>query len=333
MSIEEKLVTLRRQKGWSQEELAEQMGVSRQAVTKWESGIATPDLDKLIRLSDLYGVTLDDLVKGNSSAASNAENTASAQRAETKPIEESRRVVTAEEANTYLHTRRRAALPTAIGVFLCILSPITLILLAGLSDIRCIPLPEDLAAGIGLCTLFLLVAIAVGLFLYTGRHSRRFAFLEDTVFILEEREMFLSRQNAFELRYTRYNIIGAALCILSLVPLFIGMAIDSHNDMYGIIGAVSIFFLCGVGVFFFVLGGMVFGSYDKLLEIGDYTEKKKEEKESKELFSEIYWAFPIALFLLFGFLFGGWHWAWVLFPIAGVLYPAFYAIIRLISKR
>lgn len=58
------LIRLRRSRGWSQEQLAELVGVTRQAVSKWEAGRSTPDLDRLLALSDLFGLTLDQLVRG-----------------------------------------------------------------------------------------------------------------------------------------------------------------------------------------------------------------------------------------------------------------------------
>ena len=60
-----KLQNLRKGKGLSQEALAEQLNVSRQAVSKWESGAGYPEMDKLILLSNLFGVTIDYLVKDN----------------------------------------------------------------------------------------------------------------------------------------------------------------------------------------------------------------------------------------------------------------------------
>ena len=64
MDISEKLYALRRGRQLSQEELAEILGVSRQAVQKWESGASTPDVGNLVALSDYFGVSLDELVKG-----------------------------------------------------------------------------------------------------------------------------------------------------------------------------------------------------------------------------------------------------------------------------
>ena len=54
MILADKIITLRKQKGWSQEELAHQMDVSRQAVSKWESASSIPDLDKILKLGELF---------------------------------------------------------------------------------------------------------------------------------------------------------------------------------------------------------------------------------------------------------------------------------------
>ena len=63
MTLAEKLLSLRTEKGMSQEDLAEQLGVSRQSVSKWETGQSVPDLDKIIKLADLFGVSVDELVR------------------------------------------------------------------------------------------------------------------------------------------------------------------------------------------------------------------------------------------------------------------------------
>lgn len=63
MELSEKLYKLRKDNNWSQEELAEKMEVSRQTVSKWESNKAIPELNKLVKLSELYNITLDELVK------------------------------------------------------------------------------------------------------------------------------------------------------------------------------------------------------------------------------------------------------------------------------
>ncbi len=64
MTTADRIQSLRKAKGMSQEELADRVGVSRQAVSKWESEQATPDLDKIVIMSDIFEVTTDYLLKG-----------------------------------------------------------------------------------------------------------------------------------------------------------------------------------------------------------------------------------------------------------------------------
>ena len=67
MEFNNKLYELRKQKGFSQEELANRLNVSRQTISKWEVGESTPDMEKLVAISDLFEVSLDELVKGEES--------------------------------------------------------------------------------------------------------------------------------------------------------------------------------------------------------------------------------------------------------------------------
>lgn len=64
MNFNNRLYELRKQKGFSQEELANRLNVSRQTVSKWEVGDSTPDMEKLIAMSDLFHVSLDQLILG-----------------------------------------------------------------------------------------------------------------------------------------------------------------------------------------------------------------------------------------------------------------------------
>ena len=64
MNMADRIQYLRKSKGISQEELADKVGVSRQAVSKWESEQSTPDLEKIIIMSDFFGVTTDYILKG-----------------------------------------------------------------------------------------------------------------------------------------------------------------------------------------------------------------------------------------------------------------------------
>ena len=64
LNFSEKLIKLRKEKGFSQEELGNKLNVARQTVSKWELGETTPEMDKLIKMSEIFDITLDELIKG-----------------------------------------------------------------------------------------------------------------------------------------------------------------------------------------------------------------------------------------------------------------------------
>lgn len=70
MEFNNKLYDLRKQKGFSQEELANRLNVSRQTVSKWEVGDSTPDMEKLVAISDLFEISLDELVLDKAAVSS-----------------------------------------------------------------------------------------------------------------------------------------------------------------------------------------------------------------------------------------------------------------------
>ena len=74
MSLGQNIYRLRNEKGMSQSELAEALNVSRQSISKWETDGSVPELDKLLSLSSLFGVSLDELVKGSADSEYCADN-------------------------------------------------------------------------------------------------------------------------------------------------------------------------------------------------------------------------------------------------------------------
>lgn len=75
MEFSNRLYELRKQKGLSQEELANKLNVTRQTISKWEVGDSTPDMEKLVAISDLFGISLDELVIGKEASKTEIENT------------------------------------------------------------------------------------------------------------------------------------------------------------------------------------------------------------------------------------------------------------------
>ena len=75
MDFNNKLYELRKQKGLSQEELANRLNVSRQTISKWEVGDSTPEMEKLVAISDLFDISLDELVLNKAPEPENVPNT------------------------------------------------------------------------------------------------------------------------------------------------------------------------------------------------------------------------------------------------------------------
>lgn len=326
MILADKIVTLRKRAGWSQEELAAQLGVSRQSVSKWEGAQSVPDMQKVVQMSRLFGVTTDYLLKEELGEPEPAPAESDA------PL----RRVTMEQAADYLALRQAAAPKLALATLLCVLSPVALLLLAALSDRPGAALSENAAAGIGLCVLLVLVAAAVAVFITCAAQVKAYAFLETEPFetAYGVTGMVRERRAAAAPEHTRGKVAGTVLCILSAVPLFIAVCLDGPDLLY--VAAVCLLLvLAGVGSALFVYGGVYQAAMDRLLEEGDYVRPRKRQNGVVGAISSIYWLTVTAAYLLWTF--GPWWDAqpqdtWILWAVAGLLYGAVMALVRGIRK-
>ena len=329
MIFADKLIALRKKCGWSQEELAEKMNVTRQSVSKWEGAQSVPDLNKILQLSELFGVSTDYLLKDEIE-----EN----EYVETVDEEKTVRRVSMEEANEFLGTKCKTAKFTALGTFLCIISIIPLMLFGGLAEFS-YGMSENAAGGLGMIIMFTLIAIAVVIFIITESKVSQFEFLEKEVFETEYgvTGMVKERKNQYKDTYTRNNVIGAALCILSLVPLFLGAFVvgeneTPENELSLVFMLCVMFFMIAVGVVFFILGGIPWASFQKLLQEGDYTKAKKRDTLTGKITS-LYWLIVVAIFLGYSFCTNDWGRSWIIWPVAGVLFAAVMVVYSIFKKK
>lgn len=337
MILADKITELRKKAGWSQEELAAQLGVSRQSVSKWEGTQSVPDMEKILQLSNLFGVSTDYLLKDEitqpeTKTASSITTQNAAEYGETKPL----RRVSMEEASEYIRLRKESALKIAVATFLCILSPAALILLGALSEKPDFALDENAAAGLGLCVLLILVAIGVAIFISTGAKVKEYEFLEKEPFetAYGVTGMVRSRVVEYKDEYTRLNIIGTVLCILSVVPLFICACLNVSDTMYAA-AVCLILLLVGIGCIAFVYGGTYNGALMKLLEEGDFTRENKRRSKVMGNVTVIYWLTVTAVFLFYTFgPSGNGHpqYSWIVWAIGGVLYGALVAAVELFRR-
>lgn len=330
MTFSEKISALRKQKGWSQEELAEKLMVTRQAVSKWESAQSMPDLDKLVQLSEALDVSTDYLLKDEQMQSAPAPATAEQT---VKP-----RHMTQEEARRYLQLQTAAIPKTTLGVALCVWSSIVLIGLPALRSTLNWGFPEEICSGIGLCVLLVMVAAGVALLLTASGKLREFEYLEREPIETDNgaREQALSMQREVLPICAKRNTIGVVLCILSVLPLFALMCVPGVPDGYYSLAVCALLLLVGIACLLLVRTGSMRGAVDKLLEQGDYTRENKAKSRLVGAVSAAYWLVVTAAFLFYTFGPNGNgqpQYSWFIWAIAGVLYGALMAALSVYRKK
>ena len=326
MRMMDKIMMLRKSKGWSQEELAEKLEVTRQSVSKWESGQSVPDLERIVRMSALFGVTTDALLKDE-------EEVAAAERADDEPPV---RHVDMEEAQRFFAMKERHVPKVAGGVFGCIVSFLPLILLTAAQDAGGIALTENAAGGIGLCAMFIVLALAVTAFVLCGMRAKPYEYLEKEELAVEAEVLQLAKAKQAEMRehYVRTNALAVCLCILSLLPLFICLCVTENT--FALLCCMWLMLICiGIAVMLFIRVGEPWSACKVLLQEDDYAvSKKRKSKGLHGKISAVYWPVVTAVYLLVSFLSpGSWDRTWVIWPIAGLLFGAVMAAVNMLPKK
>ena len=326
MILADKIMDLRKKNGWSQEELGEKLNVSRQAVSKWEGAQSIPDMGRIVQMSELFGVSTDYLLKDE------LEQTDVSQ--ETAP-DSLTRTVSMEEANAFLKTKEENARRVALAVMLCILSPAALILLGGAREAGMINWSDNTVGGVGLIILILMVLPAVGLFVASWQRISRFEYLEkepvETLYGVTG--MVRERKEKFQPVHSRHMILGILLCIASTIPLFVSLIFDEEGSFVQVAGLAAILLLAAVGVLLIVRVSIIQGSYQMLLEEGDYTRENKQNHGKYGLISVIYWCLVTAAYLAWIFIGDRGNHSWILWPVAGVAFAAVLGIAKALRKQ
>ena len=335
MTLGEKINILRRQKGWSQEELAEKLGISRQSVSKWEGENSIPDLDKLVKISELFEVSTDCLLKENFDLpeinASNNINEDSCEK--TEPL----LCLSFNEASDYLHLVENISKKMAFAISLFVLSPICLIIFLSLSSDHGFNhghgiMTEHFAMSIGLAILLLLVAFGVAIVVINGLKLSKYEYLQTEIFILSEeaKKDTENKINLFDTTF-QYGITGGVvLCILSVIPLFLASALNAAAWIS--LWCVSLLLiLVAIAVFLFVWVCMIHDSHNKLLQLNDYSPENKEFVK-KTSFHKIYWCVITAIYLIVSFYSNNWDSTWIIWPVAGVSFAAICSIMKTVMR-
>lgn len=313
MILAEKILALRKSNGWSQDELAEKMNVSRQSISKWESAAAIPDINRILELAKLFEVTTDYLLKDNIEKMEYSDE-----------YETDNHIrVSLQESSEFLTSRVGYGRQIAFGVMLCILAPVLLILFGGMEDAG--TLSEVFAYSVGVIALILMVSAAIAIFIICSSKMKRFKYLEKGDFELEYGALGIIKEKraAFEKEYLYKTVVGIIVCILGVIPLIIA-GIFEASDLLCIVFTALFFIAISAGVFLLISAGTVKSGYDQLLLEGEFEpglkEDNKKKNKKKDAFGGAYWPIVAAAYLGWSFITKNWGITWVIWPVAALVF-------------
>lgn len=306
MDFSEKLQLLRKSKGMSQEDLADALAVSRQAVEKWESGQAYPETEKLLQLGNLFQVSLDDLLRpGNVPPVQPSQADAATEGRQPHPgglpVDEGM-------VRGYLDGKRQQAQVIALGVG---------ILVASLCFIL------GMAGKVGIMLFLISAGVGIALVVYAGFLPKPYERLEKEPLDIHgsQLEILSHYQEEQRRRFGQFIVLGVLLLLFS-VALLVGSTMLPGFLSRPLRGAVG---LCwGGAVAIFVYVGILMQALSVLTDNGSHVRGQNEEELSGRIFGVVM-PMTVVLYLILGFFFDAWHPGWLVFPVAALSCTAYTA--------
>jgi len=282
MNLGENLQTLRKMKGLSQEELADKLEVSRQAVSKWESGSGYPETEKIINICELFGCTMDELIRGKIS-----NNLFS-------------------DKKKYERIMNRFSKGISFGVFLILIGVTIMLFIMSFNP------NEEKYTTFGVLVLLLFVFFATPIFIVLG--------IKDEEFKKKNRELpnFYS-ETELEKANNKFIFLLASSISLILLGVITLVALYSlkvfTNEMFPV--AIFLIFIT-IAAPFIVYAGINKSKYD--IELYNKI-NAKEAKQSEILIGKICATIMLIatiIYFILGFIFKLWSVNWIVYPIGGM---------------
>ena len=293
MSLAENLQYLRAREGLTQEQLAERLDVSRQSVSKWESGASFPEMDTLLHLCDMFHVDMDTLLRG-SVERTFSQDTAGYDRFMTN------------------FARKIAGGVTAILVgvaFLC---------LANL-------MPSEQSQLPFLAGFFLILTAAVVIFIASGIEEDNFRKQHPVI-----QDFYTEKEKqAFNRRFVWYIAGGVGAILFDVALLVLFFIFFPQEEPYETLAGIMFLLIIAGAVFFLVYGGMLEEKY-KIAKYNFLNNPPPEYKERRRRAGSacaVIMILATALFLFQGLAYDRWNLAAVIYPVAGVLCGAVWVLL------
>ena len=286
MAFSNNLQFIRAQAGVTQEQLAEQLDVSRQSVSKWESGASFPEMDTLLRICDLYNVNLDTLLRGS--------------------VEETQVSDTAR----YDIFMNRFSLRMALSVS-AIIAGVALMMLLNMFT------PTDSFGMLATALFMLIVTVSVVVIVASGiqydNFRKKHPVLQD--FYTE------AEKDAFHQKFVWYIAGGVGAILFGVVLLIVAFAFLPEREPYESLACAAFLLLVAGAVFSFIYGGMQEDKY-KIWKYNRDNHPTPEAKRRLGLIGALCGAVMLtatAVYVGLGLTRNAWGTAWWLFAVGGIL--------------
>lgn len=294
MILADKIISLRKKEGMTQEDLANLVGVSRQSVSKWESSMAMPDLDKVVKLSQIFSVSTDFLLD---------DNLGMEQIIVDEKVEDTSKLVDLDLLNQYYGAYEKIARLISLATILVIISPIAYMTLDNINE------------SLGVIIFLALIALAVGLFINSGFGASKFEFIEKEPYNFSYGVEGVIKKNLDQYQPILKRNIILAIAIFILSPAVYVIAINA-----GVTNNIPVYLfliLTAIGASLMGYSMIKYSSYRDILKYRDPKIQKKEGKIGK--ISGVLWITAIGVFFIYSFWTGNWQASWIIFVIASFL--------------
>jgi len=323
MILADKIVLLRKKCGWSQEELAEKMNVSRQSVSKWESTNSIPDLNKIIMLANIFDVSTDSLLKDEMEVFEPLSDN----------VESGVHKISLEKALTYVDSKLEISALVTKGVILCLCSVVPLFFLLAMAETNRLNLSGTLASVLGIISLLVMVSVAIYFFIKTNQFQAEISQFENELFELEYGVHSVINEKLRNFRAT-YNFslsIGIFFFIVSFVPLMV-VSIFWQGAELTLLMLIVLLFIIALGIYIVSPVVAQYEAYNTILnESCNHTAKGKRVKRAEKL-AAFYWPLLIAVYLGWSLWNMEWGVTWIVWPVGAVLFAALVGLTELLNK-
>lgn len=324
MILADKIIKLRKQLGWSQEELAEKMNVSRQSVSKWESTNSIPDLNKVIKLAEIFEVSTDFLLKDE------MEISDSPREGKEPGIVQ----INLEQALQYVENKIEVSSLITKGVLLSLCSVVPLFFFLALAETGRLNISGDVAAALGIVSILLMVSVAVSFFIRTNQYQSEIEPIESEPFELTYGVHSVIKEKLNDYRAT-YNLrisLGIFLFIISFVPLMIA-SIFYHGSETTYMMLIVLFAIIAIGISIISPVSAKYDAYNNILKDTTLENEKSRRTKRAEKLAAFYWPLLVAIFLGWSLWTMDWGTTWIIWPVGAVLFAALVGLMELFEKN